>query len=203
MRFLAILTAFSCFGAIVDRIAMVVGKHPILDSAINTDIRVTSFLNGESPDFSPASKKKAASRLIDQELIREQVRTGGYPVAPESEADALIAQLRKERFPNDAQFRQALAKAGVTLAELKDRLLWQMTVLKFIDARFRPAVVVSDEEVQRYYNAHRAEMKGTLDQERQTIVDQLSGERVNTLLNSWLKDQRQQTQIEYLEKSLQ
>jgi parvulin-like peptidyl-prolyl isomerase len=78
-----------------------------------------------------------------------------------------------------------------------------MTVLRFIDARFRPAVVVSDAEVQRYYESHRAEFKGSLDDARQSITDQLSAERVNALLEDWLKEQRKQARIEYLEKSLQ
>jgi hypothetical protein len=203
MRSIALLTIFCSFGAIVDRIAVVVGKHPILDSQINRDLRVTSFLNNEGLDFSLASRKKAASRLVDQELIREQIRTGGFPVATAAEADALLQQTQKERYASEAQFPQALATTGITLDELKDRLVWQLTVLRFIDARFRPEVTISDEEVQRYYNARRVALKGSLDEERQTIMDQLAGERVNKLLDDWLADQRKQTRIEYVEKSLQ
>ena len=203
MRLLIPFAAVLSFGAIVDRIAVVVGKHPVLDSAINRDIRVTSFLNQEPADFSDSSRKKAASRLIDQELIREQIRSGSYPVAAASEANELLAELRKDKFPSDAQYRRALLQAGLTEEELKDRLLWQMTVLRFIDARFRPAVVVSDQEVQSYYAAHRATVKGDLDDARQSIIDQISAEGVNRLLEDWLQEERKQTRIEYLEKSLQ
>jgi hypothetical protein len=198
-----LVTAALASAAIIDRTAILVGKRVILDSSIDRDIRITSFLNHESPDFSPASRKKAANRLIDQALIREQIQSGNYPVAPENEVVELLAQIKKERFPTDAQYHRALSQAGITEADLKDRLAWQLTVLRFIDVRFRPAVVVSDEEIQRYYNAHRTELKSSLDEARQKIVDQISGERVNTLLDDWLKETRQQTHIEYLEKSLQ
>jgi hypothetical protein len=189
----AILFALSlcCPAAIIDRIAIVAGRHAILDSAIATEIRVTAFLNHETPDFSAASRKEAASRLIDQALIREQIASGDYPVAKESEAAALLAQIRADR----PQYRAELARDGITEQELKDRLLWQLTVLRFIDARFRPQVVVSDEEI------HRAQAGRKTD--RQAIVDQLTGERVNALLDDWLKQQRSEARIEYLEKSLQ
>lgn len=202
MRIWILLAAAISSGAILDRIAIVVDKHPILDSAIDREIRVTSFLNHEAPDFSPASRKQAAGRLIDQELIRQQIRSGDYPVAPESEALQLLAGIKKDRFANDAEYRRALSRAGITEDELKNHLAWQLTVLKFIDARFRPSVVVSDEEVQRYYNAHRAAFPTSLDEARQKIVDQLTGERVNKLLDDWLKETRQQTRIDYMEKAL-
>jgi len=198
-----LFTAVLASGAIIDRVAIVVGKHPVLDSSINRDIRITSFLNNETPDFSLDSRKKAANRLIDQELIREQTRSGGYPVATEDEADRMLEEVRKDRFPNDAAYRRALAQAGIGEDELKDRLLWQLTVLRFIDARFRPAAVFSEEEIQNYYKAHRAELGPSLDEARQKITDQLTGERVNTMLHDWLKQARTETRIEYLEKTLQ
>jgi len=189
--------------AIIDRVAIVVSNYPILDSAIDREIRVTSFLNHTSPDFSPASRKRAASRLIDQELIRTEIQTGEYPVAPESEAAQLLAQIRKDRSESTGEYRQALARARITEEQLKDRLLWQMTVLRFIDARFRPGVTVSDEQIAEYYNAHLAQFPGTLEQASSKISDVLTGEQVNTGLDEWLNQKRQQTRIEYLEKALQ
>ncbi len=203
MRRWILFTALLAHGAIIDRIAILAGKHPILDSAINREIRVTSFLNHETPDFSLESRKKAASRLIDQELIREQIRTGGYPVAPENETEQMLAEIKKDRFASEAAYKRALAQAGISQDELKDRLAWQLTVLRFIDARFRPAATISDEEIQRYYNAHRSELGPDLEAVRQKIIDQLTGERVNTLLDEWLKQTRAETRIEYLEKTLQ
>ncbi len=203
MRFAFLIAAGLSFGTTIDRIAIIAGNHPILDSAINRDIRITSFLNGERPDFSVASRKRAASRLIDQEIIREQIRMGGYRVAPENEAAELVAELQKDRHQSAAQFQQALSQARITMDELKDELLWQMTVLRFIDARFRPAVVISDEEVKRYYDAHRSEWPGGIDEARRPITEKLAAERVDALLDDWLKQQREQMRIEYLEKSLQ
>jgi uncharacterized protein YqiB (DUF1249 family) len=116
-------------------------------------------------------------------------------VAQPAEAEQLLAQIRKDRYPDAAQFRDALGRAGISEAELKQQLLWQLTVLRFIDARFRPEVVISDEEIARYRSTHPMS--------EQAASDQLAGERINTLLDDWLKQARSQARIEYLEKSLQ
>jgi hypothetical protein len=202
----AVICAFSCHLAagIIDRTAIVVGRYVILDSDIERDIRVTAFLNRERADFSAAARKQAASRLIDQELIREQIRTGNYPVAKQAEARQLLDRICQDRFAGDTSaFHRALAADGITENELEDRLLWQLTVLRFIDIRFRPQVVVSDEEVEQYYNAHRSEIKVSLEAARPQIVEAITGERVNDLLDQWLRRTRAETHIEYLEKALQ
>lgn len=190
-------------GAIVDRTAIIVGTHVILDSEIVSDIRVTAFLNREQPDLSASGRKKAASRLIDQEIIREQARNGRYPVGQKAEAEQLLNELKNDRGLTGPAYPQALAQAGVTEAELKDRLLWQLTVLRFIDARFRPSVMVSDADVDEYYKAHQVQLKRPRAEVRRQIEDAISGERINQLLDDWLTENRKQTRIEFLEKSLQ
>lgn len=203
------LLSLSMWGTVIDRTAVVVGKHVVKDSDIDKDIRITSFLNGQPADVSPSSRKQAASRLIDQELIREQIRSGRYAVAPQTEVDALLAQTRKERFPTDAQYRRALAHLGINEDQVKERLAWQLTVLQFIDARFRPQVFVSDQDMKQYYDAHRAELSRThpeakgIDDLKTAIRQTIEGERINQLLDDWLAQSRKETRIEYLEKELQ
>ncbi len=211
-RGIMFLFALGCLpapGAIVDRTAIVVGKRVVKDSDIQRDLRITSFLNGQQPDFGVASRKSAAARLIDQELIREQIRSGRYPVALETEADQLLAQTKKDRFASEAQYHRELMQFSISETDLKDALLWQLTVLRFIDARFRPAVVVSDQDIQQYHDAHRAELSkahpdaksaGDL---RQEVEQLIAGERINKLLDEWLGQSRKEIRIDYLEKSLQ
>lgn len=203
----AVIFVCSCqlaSAAIIDRTAIIVGRRVILDSDIERDIRITAFLNHEHRDASAPSRQQAASRLIDQELIRQQIRTGNYPVATQAEAQQLLETIVKNRFAGStAALDRALAQHEITAPELLERLLWQLTVLRFIDARFRPAVVVSDQEIEQYYDAHRSEIKTSLETARPQIVEAITGERINDLLDQWLRRTRAQTHIEYLEKALQ
>lgn len=187
---------------VIDRIAVVVGRTPILDSEISRDIRVTAFLNEEVPDFSLAARRKAASRLIDQELIRQQIRLGGYPMVSPSETGQLLAGLN-QRFGGESRFRRTLLQYRIDTAELRERLSWQLTVLRFIDTTFRPQVTVSDPEIQNYYDAHRTNLGAEpLGAVRTTIVDTITGERANRLFEQWLEQSRKAAHIVYLEKSL-
>src|SRR5262249_61948523 len=110
--------------------------------------------------FSPAVRKKAAERLIEQTLLRDQISRTGFGWAPESEADAFLARIRQDRFGGSSdRLRAALAAYGSSEEELRSHLLWQVTVLRYINQRFRGATVVTDDEVRSYYDGHLADLK--------------------------------------------
>ena len=190
-------------GVVIDRITVVVNRHPLKASDIDRDIRITAFLNKEQPKFDADSKKKATERLIDQEIIRAQIETGAYRRATDAEAAALLTQLRRERAgDSDARLRQDLSRYGVTEDQLKAQLLWQLTVLRFIDERFRASVLVTDEDVQKYYTEHRTSYRNPLEKESPGIRNTLEGEQVNQQFEAWLAQARQRAQIEYHEEAL-
>jgi hypothetical protein len=197
-----------CPAVIIDRIAIVVGNAIVKDSDIVRDLRVTDFLNGEPLTMDLAARKKAAGRLIDQIFIRREIRIGDYPPATPEEADEQLDSLRKQRFKTDAALNDALRRYGLTQLDLKTQFTWQLTVLNFIDLRFKPAVLVTDSDVEDYYKKNQAALrhahpgKSSLDQLREEIRDTLTGEQVNKLFFSWLDDQRKNTKIEYHEENL-
>src|ERR1043166_1281731 len=72
-------------GVIVDRIAITVGNKGITESAIVLRIRLTAFENDESPDFSLASRKATADRLVDQRIVEREMDVGHYTRLGDSE----------------------------------------------------------------------------------------------------------------------
>lgn len=196
------------YSVIIDRIAVIVGDSIIKDSDIDRDMRVTSFLNNQPPDLSPAKRKDAVSHLIDQIFIRKEIEVGSYPVATYQEADAQLQRLVAERYKSQAAFNQALNRYGLTELDLRTQFKWQLTVLKFIDMRFKPAVLVTDDEIEKYYRQHATALQReypgkSLDDLRDKIRDILTAEGVNQQFFAWLDDQRKNTKIQYLEASLQ
>lgn len=211
--FRAILFLLVCLVAratIIDRVAVVIGKRAIKESDIMRDVHITSFLNGDKLDFSAAARKAAANRLIDQQLIRTEMETGRYPTPAPKEAEELLAQIRKQRFRNEADYRRALKNYALTEQELLAHLRWQITALRFVDLRFRPGVLVSDEDIREYYEQHASELRrnnskpdaGFNDFKTQ-IQETLTGERVNEEFYAWLDQSRKQTRLEYRENDLQ
>ena len=190
---------------IIDRIAIVVGTQPIKDSDIRQEVRVTDFLNGDPLDLSQKARKTAANRLIDQALIRHEVEVARYVQATPQEVNELLAQIRKQR----GNLPSALQRYGITEDQLRRHLAWQITVLHFIEQRFKPGILVTDEDVQQYFEQHKPEFQKTsgqpvtLDQKlRDTIDAQITGERVNQAFYDWLEETRKAANIKYLEADL-
>ncbi len=139
-------TVFAAPETVLDRIAVIVGKQVIKTSDIQRAIRLTEFLNREPLNFSEKHKREAAERLIDQQIIRSEIASQGYSRATDSEAGQMLGQIRQSRFGNSSsRLNAALAQYGLTTEELREQLLWQLTVLRFIQQRFQPDSSVSGE----------------------------------------------------------
>jgi hypothetical protein len=189
---------------ILDRIAVIAGTHVIKASDIDRDIRLTDFLNQAPLNFTPSTKREAAERLITQQIIRDDIVSGGYRRPPESEAAQLETELRRDQFDSSQQrFREALKRYGLTEAELREQLLWQITVLQFINERFRGGVVVTDDEVRAYYDQHIGELRkqyrkdDSFEALAPKIRERLEGERVNQSFNEWLDQMRKSYRVEF------
>ncbi len=206
-----LLLAVAAPAEIIDRIAVSVGSRVITTSELDREIRVSAFLNGTKPDFSPEGKRAAAERMVDQKLIRGEMENTRYPAPQPSQIEPLLAQFRQERFKTAAEYSAALAEAGITEQDLRDALLWQRALLLFLDVRFRPGVQVGAQEIQDYFDkvvksAARASSPGAevnLDDYRDQIERTLAGKMVDDETARWLKDARRRTEIVYHSEALQ
>ena len=195
---------------IIDRIAVSVGASVITSTEIDREIRVTALINGAKPDLGPASRRATAERLIDQSLIRHELDLSHYPIPDAAAAEPLLAQFRKTRFPDDAAFHQKLTDYGITEQDLKDELLWQQVLLRFIEVRFRPAVDVTDKDIENYFDdvvrpaaiAAKPNQPVSIDDFRSQIEERLVGDRADQELNRWLRDTRLRTEIVYQDSAL-
>jgi hypothetical protein len=212
-RRIAILALVSCLpaaGVVIDRIAIIVDKHAVKDSDIDRDLRVTEFLNAEPLSLSPAARKKSAGRLIDQTVIREEMEKGGYAQTSQSEVDALVKHIVDGRFGGShPRFQQELMRYGLSEPQLRMELEWQSDVLKFIDDRFRPSVLVSDDQVRAYYDQHKADLNRqfpqlkTYQQVAPKVRASLEGQQLNQNFDQWLAAARKRDRIVYREEGLQ
>ena len=195
---------------VIDRMAIVVGKRVIKSSDIERELRLTEFLNRDEPNLGSDLMRKAAERLIDQAIIRNEIENGANAPPAPSDADGLLMQLRQDRFRGSNElFQAALSRYGIRENQLRSHLLWQVTVLSFIDQRFRPAVLVTDEETRSYYDQHLAELKQAYPQNAAfevlapKIRSSLEGERVNQKFVEWLELARKRAHIEYRQGAFQ
>jgi len=196
---------------IIDRIAVTLDNQVITSSEVTLEIRLTAFLNGDPLDFSPGARQKAAGRLIEQKLIRREIQIGRYTAPSPEEVEPMLKEIQGQRFHSTEEYRQALTTYGVSEDELKAHLLWQLTLLRFIDIRFRPGVQVTDAEIQSYFDGHQATLQpqpGTskrlsLDDLRSQIRKTLTEQGADKRLDAWLAEARKRTRIEFHKEAFQ
>jgi len=193
---------------IIDRIAITVGNQVVTESQIGDEIRVTAFLNREKVDLSLEARSQAASRLIEQALIKREMDLSRYPLPELSDTGESLESI-KAMYESDAAFQSALQSYGITSDELTRRLWWQLTLLRFIDYRFRPGIQIPSSDVQAYYRQQLSEweQKGTkpiptLDESRDQIEEILTQKRIDQALDQWITDSRKQVTINYLDPEL-
>ena len=122
--------------AVLDRVAVTAGKDVITEGEVVEEIRLTDFLNQAPLDRSPAARRAAAERLVDQDLIRNEMQIEGFQQPRASAADQTLRQLRETHFHTLAEYQTSLRKYGITEEELKQHLLWQVAALRFTGQRF-------------------------------------------------------------------
>lgn len=194
---------------IIDRVAVVVGDRVVTQSEILLQIRVAAFLNGEPPRLDAAGKRQGAERLIAQTLIRREMELSRAPVPNVPEADAVLAEIRRQpRLAGEEKFAAELARYEISEEDVRQQLLWQLTLLRFLEYRFRPALAPSEQDLQSYYEKQfvpawkrrTKEPPPSLEDSRGEIEKAVSARMLDEALERWLKQARAQTRIRFREE---
>ncbi len=136
------------------------------------------------------------------------------PPIPDAEVDAELMTLRKSipscaayHCETDAGWEKFIADHGFTMQEIRDRWRLRMTVLRFIDERFRNGIfdTIAQPQIDDYYKntmlpVYRKEKmtpppESTLtDRIREILLQQ----QVNKVLDDWLTSLRAQGSVRIL-----
>jgi len=209
MAALVIWGAISVHAAILDRIAVTVGKHVIAESDVILALRVAAFLDQKAVDLSGEERRKAADRLVDQYLILQEAALSRVPLPTEESAAAMVEHL-KSQYRNEADYRAALARYEITEEDVTSHLLAGIRAMRYTDLRFRPEIQVSDDDIHDFYNTLAAEWRQkdpdkvpSFEASRDQVEKLLTDQRTAQALDRWLGTQRNETQILYREQVFQ
>ena len=192
---LLLLLVFSARAEIIDRIAVSVGNRVITQSDLERQIRVIAFQNGKQPDFSAANKHAVANKMIEQKLIQRELENSRYPAPEPAELEPAIEEFKRTHFPDDAAYQRALAEAHITAQDLLDVLVWERTLLNFIEIRFESGVLASDEEIAAYARDNKVTPEAA---ERALVTS-----RADQQVDEWLRLTRRRTTVIMHEEVLQ
>ena len=189
---------------LVDRIVATVNRQPILLSDWEVEMRYEAMLDQKPLPLGDEAARSALDRLIDQELVRQQMKSYRMAEPTPEELTARMAEVRKQIAVDNtqSQFSALLDRYGISEAELRERVTTQYAILRFIDVRLRPSIHVDQRSIEAYYNdtlapqiRNKGEQPAPLADVAPQIEELLLQQRVDALTNDWLKDLRQQSQI--------
>jgi len=172
---------------VIDRVAVVVGNQVITEFEVLLEVRLTEFFNGQALDLGSDQRKAAAERLVDQQLIRNEMQIGGYPMPVESEGDAVLRKFRQDNYPGIPAFRAALENHGLTEDEVKRHLLWQAAAMHFTDLRFHMTMAAP----------------ATAQADQSQSADRSVDTTVEDQMEVWLKEVRSNTRIQFKKGAFQ
>lgn len=206
MRKALLLWGALAAAAVIDRTAVSVGNDVITETELLDDIRVVSFLNREPLDFTPQARLRAAERLVDQYLIRQEIRIAMLDAPPRERAERLLANV-KARFGSEEQYRAALARYGITEEQLREHLYWQLTVMRFVNQRFRAGLPRRAEDIlEQLEEEAKADRTAPGTPPGEPAPPAPNGESqpdVDEQLERWLKQARERTRVVYMKEAFE
>ena len=193
-------------GEIIDRIVASVNGHAILLSDWDDAVRYEAFMNGRPLEAVGEPLRKAAlDCLIDQELLREQLRSSDSQYTPADEdVNRRIQDIRKQYAgaADDAAWRATLQRYRLTEDELQRRVALQLSLMKLVDDRFRPTVQIDPKSIESYYQQSllpQLKRSGArevpLAEVTPKIKELLTQQKVDQLLTAWLQTLRASSEI--------
>ena len=198
-------------GEPLDRIVATVDHHAITRSDVEQEARFTHLTAGLSVAVSVQDEIAALERLVDRNLIADQVAVFGVVPVTRKELDARLLEMRRQLpgAESDAGWRRLLAEHGLNEEDVESRIDQEIQTLRFIDLRFRSEVRVGPRAIQTYYEtkfAPEMRKKGLAPPPVERVQDQIEAilreERVNALISEWLKTLRTQSRIQTFDPSL-
>src|SRR5690349_3882918 len=107
-------------GEVLDRLAASVNGHALLESDIAEELRY-ECLAAKRPleSLTSEDRKAALDRLIDQELLREQMRSVSFRQATAEEVERGLQSFKSEYADDGDNWDRALATYAITEAYVK------------------------------------------------------------------------------------
>ena len=186
----------------IDRLLAAVNGKVITES----DLRLARNLNvlvGFGQSGSAVSKREELDRLINREILRQELEN--FPLQPEdkSRADARLSDLRKG-YAEIGGITHVLRGLGLQEAEIETYLQLQASMMRFIELRFRPFVDVTQEEIGEYYAGNLvpalrksgARIPG-LEEVSAQIESVLIEEKLGKQMDEWIREIRRHSKIEF------
>jgi len=202
---MALFQPWTARAEVIDRIIATVNGHIILQSDWDEELCYEALLSGRTvSQFTDDERRSVLDRLIDQELLGEQMKSAYFQHASQAEAQARITDARKQ-YPEASSsegWQSVLARFRLTEKDLVAHVQQEIDLMRLVDAHLRPAVQIDSKTIEAYYREKfvpQLKESGAgnvpLEDVSAKIRELLTQEKVNELLVSWLQVLRSEGRV--------
>lgn len=192
---------------VVDQILALVNDEAITRSDLLWSLALDPKAPSPAGPVSPDLFRQKLDVMIDERLVLQEASRIPARITRE-EINRKRTELIKE-FPSEAAFRERVEAVGLTPERINQLLEQRVLIDRFVDFRFRSFVLVTDQEIQRYYDEkfapeirNRGAVPPPLDAElpskvtvRDDIRNILKEEKINQEIDRYLTAARQRADI--------
>ncbi|GBC64119.1 hypothetical protein DENIS_5136 [Desulfonema ishimotonii] len=99
------------------------------------------------------------SQMIDQKLTDQETERARIKVS-EADVDQAIERIKRSGNYTDQELAEGLRQEGFTVYEYRDRLREQILRAKLVSLRIKSKIVITEDDVMDYYEAHADDFRG-------------------------------------------
>ena len=123
------------------------------DKELKVHLERVSRQGGQtSEDQIAALKKDVLDGLIEREVLYQESQKAGIKISDQEVDDQMVGI--KKRFPNEEEFKKALASMGLTEEEVRMQIQRGLSIRGLIDQKVADKIVVTDDETKAYYDGN-------------------------------------------------
>jgi len=173
--FTATATA-SAASELLDRIVAVVNEDIILLTELNDRmrpyvqrIRQQGFDADQERKMLFKVREEMLNRLVDEKLTDQEIRRNDIQV-DDSEIDRTIERIKQSNYFTDEDLRQYLEREQLTMQEYRAQIKEQVQRTRLVNYQVKSKIVITEEEIQAYYDSHPEEYGGKVSYHLRNIL---------------------------------
>lgn len=200
--------------ALLDRVIAVINGDVLLESDLEEEMHYATLQPYTVPP-GQNNRTRALQRLINRTLILQQIREMNMQNLQPAESAIMqrIAEMRKQipacihyQCQTETGWQAFLRDNHFTSEQVADYWKQRLEILSFIEQRFRSGIQIPQEDIQKYYQENLVPQftkvnarPPALNSISSRIEEILLQQKVNELLQDWLRSLRQRGGVEILD----
>ncbi len=143
-----------CLCQIVDKIVAVVNGEIITLYDLKKEISQNALISPSEVEGNNTILSRALNNMINNLLFKQEAQRLKI-TASDFEVEREFNQILKQSNLTEAQLKAQLKREGMDEKEFKEKIRENIIINKLLSVMVRQKVVITQEEVKNYYNAHK------------------------------------------------